>query len=426
MESMQVGFCRALGRSANPAVHAIRGVRLLRHKFRPALAAFLIAGLSGCAGVERPQEPGDPPPDVALPQAIRMAEAVRTGGDITGAAVFYRRAHALAPEDPRPLIGLADAASAAGSYESAVDLYRKASVLAPGNAAGRLGYGRALLSLGLSDLARAELRAAIAADPEDYRGYLALGVALDLGGETLEAQRIYQSGLQRNPGNLSLQNNLALSLALSGRTGEAIDMLRVIARQPVGGLRVRQNLALVHAIAGDLNEAEAIAAHDLRGAQLLHHLAFLRSLQGLNGARLAAAVMCACNPGQLSNRVAEPEAEAQLSLRSPVPPSSAPPRRSQATARTSPDPADGHTATITKPRVSEVIHGSKTLVVVGSDAGDMQTAGPEVVSEERTTTFRKAEPDISELGDFRANLISRVTMRTDALPDVQAGGLASR
>jgi len=123
-------------------------------------------------------------------------------------------------------------------------------------------------------------------------------VALDLAGESQEAQRVYQTGLQYSPENLSLRNNLALSLALSGQTAEAVDMLRVIAYQSSGSSRARQNLALTLAIAGDLQQAEAVAARDLKGAALLRQLEFLSSLAGLSGPQLASALMCACVTGR--------------------------------------------------------------------------------------------------------------------------------
>jgi tetratricopeptide (TPR) repeat protein len=157
--------------------------------------------------------------DAKISQAMRLADFVRARGDMSAAAVFYRRAHTLAPDKLEPMIGLAQSAAAMGANKEAVQFYRKAVAIAPDNAQVRLGFGRVLLGLDRPDLAAAELRAAIAADPRDHRAYVALGVALDLSCEQRLTQQVYGDGLQRNPGNPSLRNNLALNDSLRGVDG---------------------------------------------------------------------------------------------------------------------------------------------------------------------------------------------------------------
>ena len=186
-------------------------------------AARADADGGGCAGLSpRPAEIAAEDNDAQFSQAMRMAESVRASGDMSAAAVFYRRAHSLAPDQLEPIIGLAQSAAAVGAKEQALQFYRKAVVLAPDNIQARLGLGRVLLAMERPDLAAPELRAAIAAQPGDYRAYVALGVALDLSCEQRQAQQVYREGLLHDSGNMSLRNNLALSLAFSGDTGEAI------------------------------------------------------------------------------------------------------------------------------------------------------------------------------------------------------------
>jgi len=270
----------------------------------PAVALLVLAVLGGCAG-DGPT-PAEPAPRIEASQAMRMAEAVRAGGDDTGAAVFYGRAHALAPEEPEPLVGLAETAAARGAHDAAAGFFRKALALDPRNAVARLGYGRTLLALGRTGLARQELQAAIDADPADPRAHLTLGVVHELEGEGAEARRAYQSGLEQDPDHVPLRNNLALSLALAGRTDEAIDILGQLVRGQAGGERVRRNLALAHALAGRLDDAAAIAAHDLRGPALQRTLTFFRALRELDGRRLAEAVMCGCTPPAVTPSETEP------------------------------------------------------------------------------------------------------------------------
>jgi Flp pilus assembly protein TadD len=278
------------------------------------LTLMMTAG--GCAGLAPTHDPiGAENHDGNIAQVMRMAEAVKASGDMSAAAVFYRRAHTLAPQKLEPLVGLAQSAAALGANEEAAQLYRKAVALAPDNAPVRLGFGRVLLALDRPDLAAAELHAAIAADPGDYRAYVALGVALDLSCDQQQAQQIYRDGLRHDPGNLSLRNNLALSLALAGNDDEAIDMLRDLSRELGAGPRVRQNLALVYALTGRAEDAAAMAQRDFSGARLRHNLALYDSLRGMSGPRLAADVVCGGEPAnpvysRLAPDIARPTAVA--------------------------------------------------------------------------------------------------------------------
>lgn len=279
----------ALGRKALSDVRWL--ARLARFSPVPMLLALTLT--SGCAGLSHsPGQIAAEDNDAQFSQAMRMAESVRANGDMSAAAVFYRRAHSLAPDQLEPIIGLAQSAAAVGAKEQALQFYRKAVVLAPDNIQARLGVGRVLLAMERPDLAAPELRAAIAAQPGDYRAYVALGVALDLSCEQRQAQQVYREGLLHDSGNMSLRNNLALSLAFSGDTGEAMDMLSELSRELGAGPRVRQNLALVYSLAGRPQDAAELARRDFSGARLRHNLALYESLRGVDGPRLAADVVC--------------------------------------------------------------------------------------------------------------------------------------
>jgi len=360
-------------RNVSRVVHGVPSVRDTLS--RPAMAVLLLT-LGGCAAgqVPSPDKP-ETASEVAFPQAMRMAKSVRTSGDAAGAALFYRRAHMLAPEKPEPLIGLAEAAAASGAAEEAGALYHMALAIDPGNSAARLGYGRMMLLLGRIEVALPILREFVDSDAGDDRGYLALGIAYDLSGDPHEAQRVYRDGLLHTPDNPSLRNNLALSLAMSGNAGEAIDLLRELSREPGAAGRARQNLALAYVLDDRLPDAQAIAMQDLRGSQLQDALAFFQYLRELSGAQLAEAVMCRCR-----HAVAAAAAAAERSASQPTyasehgdPATTVLPALSRVDAA---NPARRRTASLAVPNVVAVTGGSKTLVVA-----------------DRLTTTSRTDPD---------------------------------
>ncbi len=338
----------------------------------PFMSAGPPAG-SGLATLTAP--PTAPAPSIETAQAMRMGEALRAAGDATGAAVFFRRAHMLAPDDPAPLLGMADAAAASGRHDDAAELYRQTLALDPTNTAAHLGYGRTLLAMGRPGSARAELRAALDSDPADPRAALALGVAAELDGDPDAARAVYRDALRLNPDNVLLRNNLALSLSIAGDSGQAIALLDELAGTLEGGPRVRQNLALVNALAGHDDQARAIAAQDLDGPALAERLAFFSRLRTLDGTRLAQAVMCACLPQDRPDAdpaVAENETAPNIS--EPADPTSPPAllkadnptlTLAEVAWRELPTPRPRPIRPgLVPPKVVEIVNGSKTLVVV--------------------------------------------------------------
>ena len=77
---------------------------------RAAAMVFLVSAvLAGCAGqVPTPEEIQADENDSRYAQIMRIAETTRAGGDLSGAATFYRRAHTMAPERPEPLLALGE------------------------------------------------------------------------------------------------------------------------------------------------------------------------------------------------------------------------------------------------------------------------------------------------------------------------------
>jgi Flp pilus assembly protein TadD len=248
--------------------------------------------LPGCAGIPPTEaEIKSEDTDSKVTQALRMAEQVRSGGDVMSASLFYGRAHLLDPSRPEPLIGLAETEIALGAYDDALNHYRKATLIAPKDAKMQQGFGNLLLKLGRADEAAVAFRAAMLEDGSDHRIYNGLGIALDLLGRSAEAQEAYQTGLRSAPGHDGLRNNLALSLALSGKRDEARLALRELAaRSGAAGQRARHNLALVVALDGHVDEAVALIAGSMSQTDLDRKAAFFESIRTLSGRELAKAV----------------------------------------------------------------------------------------------------------------------------------------
>jgi Flp pilus assembly protein TadD len=259
-----------------------------------ALAAVLTVSalaLNACAGLAPTKEEIEVEDrDSKFAQAMRMAAQVRGGGDVAAAALFYRRANVLKPDEASALVGLADTSVAIGAYDDAAAHYRAAIAIDPETPGVHLNYGLLLLKLGLPGDASEALQLAVARDPKDPRAHNGLGIAYDLLGLHADAQAAYAEGLKQTPESASLRNNHALSLAISGQRQAAINELNDLVTHPTGGSRARQNLALVYVLDGRMREAMSLASRDLSEAQLQSNLAAYQAMRALPPKELAAVV----------------------------------------------------------------------------------------------------------------------------------------
>jgi len=254
----------------------------------------LIAGLAlaGCAddiytrgqGLMPDLENGD------VSVMLRVADSTRESGDPAAAVPLYRRAHKLAPEDPRPLIALAETLVEIGAYDDAAEVWVQALRLDDMNARALRGYGNTLVALGQPQLAMTRFAAAneLEPDPATYNG---MGVAYDVMGDAANAQDSYRDGLVLAPDDVSLQNNLGLSLALDGQYDEALALLEPIGLAPGATARQRQNLALAYGLNRDYEMAERLGRLDLDEVAVRQNLAYYDTLRGIDDhARKVAAV----------------------------------------------------------------------------------------------------------------------------------------
>lgn len=259
-------------------------MRLSHHRrTAPPSAVIALVALSlllgGCAAFEAGSAKGKlGSADTKYVQAIRMADSVRAGGDLTSASIFYSRAHEVDPSQAAPLIGLAETATALGSTEKALELWREAITRSGNDSAIRRKYAGLLLKSGRPEQALEAYREALALDSSDGKALNGMGVSLDLLGRPDEAREAYTRALALAPQDTGVRSNFALSKALAGEHDEAVGLLTQLAAEPSADARTRQNLALALAMKGQIADAARTASRDLSEAELRKVMALYRSL----------------------------------------------------------------------------------------------------------------------------------------------------
>lgn len=220
---------------------------------------------------------------------LRVGDAARDAGDITAAIPIYRRAHALAPLEPAPLLRLAETLHSVGAYREAGNAWERILRLNAKDFEARVGYGKTLAALGQPTLALEQFRLAseISSSPEAFNG---IGVANDMLGQAEAAQVAYRQGLEEDR-TAKLLNNLGLSLALSGEVEEAIAILEEAGAFAQSGARYRANLAFAYTASGNPGRAMEILIRDTDDLTAARTVAFYETIGALpDHARKVAAI----------------------------------------------------------------------------------------------------------------------------------------
>jgi Flp pilus assembly protein TadD len=249
----------------------------------------LALGLTACAGGAAGPHGTAAPSDVKAATLLKIADETATSDPAT-AASLYRQLHNMSPRDPVPLGRLGSVFMTLQDYRSAAIAYRAAIALSPNEVDFRRGLALADLVLGDPGSAMGEARTALATHADDPRLYSVLGVAQDMTGRHDLAQQSYQHGLELSPANIGLRNNYGMSLALAGDYGEAVKKLAEIA-VPDGAPRYRLNLALAYGLAGDDAKAAATARQVLDEQAVQNNLAFYALLRGMTEQQRNAAII---------------------------------------------------------------------------------------------------------------------------------------
>jgi Flp pilus assembly protein TadD len=210
---------------------------------------------------------------------LRVGDAARDAGDISAAIPIYRRAHALAPLEPAPLLRLAETLHSVGAYREAGNAWDRILRIDADDFDARVGYGETLAALGQPILALEQFQLAAEIDA-NTRMFNGIGVSNDMLGNPVAAQAAYRSGLELEQ-TAKLLNNLGLSLALSGDTAQAIATLEEADRFSEAGARQRANLALAYTASGNTSRAAEILSRDMDDVSMMRTISFYETITAL-------------------------------------------------------------------------------------------------------------------------------------------------
>jgi tetratricopeptide (TPR) repeat protein len=170
-------------------------------------SANLEAGIPRLKELIQSQHPGQPN------FSIELGDAMRHGGDLSGAIEAYRQAVALDPLSSRGQRRLGATLGIAGKPDEALTVLGKAIEHEPDNPL--LWYEQALVesSLGRSDKAIADLRKAIQLKPDFADAQNNLGTNLAQTGDHQGAETAFRAALIINPYDAGTQANLGRLLA---------------------------------------------------------------------------------------------------------------------------------------------------------------------------------------------------------------------
>ena len=187
------------------------------------------------------------------------------------AAVAFREALRLDPDDVDSLLGLGSAVEELGRPDEAIELYRRAMRIAPDDATTHHYLSSGLRAKGRLEEAVAEAREAVRLSPDDASMLSNLGFCLANSGRFDEAEAAYREALKNRPDYASTLNSLAwLLVSYPGHFGQDPSEAVAMARRAVElGSRFPTNvntLGVALYRAGLLDEAVTI----LRRSALLN------------------------------------------------------------------------------------------------------------------------------------------------------------
>ncbi len=171
-----------------------------------------LAGMSS-AGLERADE---------LKEGFGLLGQLFHAFDLLdSAAVCYRNAISLAPDDPRWPYYQALVFNSQGDLDAAVGAFRKAIGLEPGSPATHIRLGRALLELGRLEEAQAAFEEARKLDAESAAAFFGLGRAAAADGRAQDAVDLLEQALVRQPEASLIHYPLAQAYRRLGNTERA-------------------------------------------------------------------------------------------------------------------------------------------------------------------------------------------------------------
>ena len=148
------------------------------------------------SGTTKPTQPDN---SAQLEDALSLADDARQNGRTEAAERGYQLASRLAPNDPRPYLGLGHLYYNQKKYPDAERFYARAATLARGDSEPYARLAFTYTEMDRLDDALVAGRRAVAAQPENYYGYLALGYVLSLKKNYAEAESAYRKSVSLAP-----------------------------------------------------------------------------------------------------------------------------------------------------------------------------------------------------------------------------------
>jgi len=178
--------------------------------------------------------PTAPDNSAQMDDAMSLADDARQAGRNEAAERGYQLASKLAPNDPRPYLGLGHIYYNQKKYPDAEKFYARAALLARGDSEPYARLAFTYSEMERLDEALVAGRKAVSAQPENYYGYLALGYVLFLRKSYAEAETTYRKAVTLAPQPLVvLHLELVRVLSEQRRYGDALTEARkAIAADP--------------------------------------------------------------------------------------------------------------------------------------------------------------------------------------------------
>lgn|GEM_PF-605156 len=333
-----------------------------------------------------------------------LADNMKKQGNLLGAGQLYAQVASKSTTSVDALLELVAIDRKLGRTEEAIEIAKEAQKRQPENPAVLSQLGYALIDAGKPQEAVDIFDMLIAVKPDYALAHNGKGVAFDKAGNHLAAQELYTRALILAPDSLSVQNNMAMSLILNKQYDGAILILEKLRLQYSENKTVRQNLALAYGLKGDAPRALALNLKDLSPEQAEENQRFYEHYSQKSKALKVSDVPAQMQigftetPAEQKDKVAPAAGKAIPKIETPTPsiaaemPPAAPsdePKKLKV-IKLEPAPETPPVAVTPAPEIvaDQVIKGTESPVLEGSDKGGTQLPTRSETSSEYPSTRR--------------------------------------
>lgn len=191
------------------------------------------------------------------------------------ARLHFQTALQKSPQSAEAFIGLGKVEFHLRNFPAAALYFRKAAELDPDNVPALVGAVRALRRANRLDEAETLLLRAQAIAPDDLQVLSERAILHDLLGQEDLAEPIYRQILERNPKQAATLNNLGVNRLLDQAYGDAIVYFRQALLLDGKSPRLKNNLAMAYALNGDEPKALRLFTETVGEAGAYNNLGYL-------------------------------------------------------------------------------------------------------------------------------------------------------